>query len=328
MGAGWGGTPIMEEPGMTIPSHSAPTLCSCLGTQGSRAVPGAGVWHCEPRGTRCCRQWNTLLGPGWLPQLYTWPGTAAGACLVARLGTRRASQGRRRGATTGMAAGQLWGSHGQCWGCTCLGGGCRSGKRRPQGRDGAAVPVSGRAQASPQPEKQHLWFPGQSRSSTQWLEQVAALLRARFRGQKPGLAGEGAGLGLGVEPILHHSTRIAPTERGEGADTWHHEPITGTPGCLTWLGRYAAGAAAADAALLPRAAHGVVAAAHPAAGPSDAARAGAVARILCGGRCSVWPDARRGHRPPPASHPSPIALSRDGTSRGSRRYLWWGGGRS
>lgn len=89
------GTPIMEELGMTIPSHNAPRLCSCPGAQGSGAVPGAGAWHCVPYGTRCCSQWHTLPGPGWLPWLHTWPDMAAGACLVAQLGTRRALQGRR-----------------------------------------------------------------------------------------------------------------------------------------------------------------------------------------------------------------------------------------
>lgn len=155
---------------------------------------GSGVGGCA-RG-RCvapCAIWHQMLQPvahtprAWMAAMAAH--LAGHGCWGLSGGTAGHTSGiAGEEEPTGVAAGQLQCIHGQCWGCTCLGGGCRSGKPRAQGKDGAAVPVSGRAQASPQPEKQHLRFPGQSRSSAQRLEQVAALLRARFRGQTPGLA--------------------------------------------------------------------------------------------------------------------------------------------
>lgn len=221
----------------------------------------------------------------------------------------------------GAAVGWLWGSCGQCRGCTCLGREMQVWRAWPHRRDGGAVPVSGGTQASPQPEKQHLRLPGQSRSSAQRLGQAAALLRACFHGQKPGLAGGEGRLGLGVELAWHHGTCISPTEQWQGGTA---SPAWGHPGHLTWLGTHAAGTAATGAALLPGAACRVVAAAHPAALPTGADSTGAVARVLCRGRCfsaATCPGsrartrvARYGYRPPPASHPPPCP--RAGISRG------------
>lgn len=58
-------------------------------------------------------------------------------------------------------------------------------------RGSGGVPVCGEVQARPQPEKQHLWSPGQSLSSAQRLGHAAVPRRARFRGQRPGLAAGG-----------------------------------------------------------------------------------------------------------------------------------------
>ena len=231
-------------------------------------------------------------------------------------------------------------------------GGCGSGEPQPRGewslqvpspgrRDGGAVPLSGRAQASPQPEKQHLRSPGQSRSSAQWLGQAAVLLWARFRGQRPGLAGGEARLGAryaaGLAPQRPRLPHRAMGGCGPvGLSCGILSPAWGHPGCLTWLGAHAVGAAAVGAALLPGAAHGVVVAAHPAARPAGAAGAGAVAWALCRGRCSVRPcaqgvglapgapDTGTVPRPHPTRRPVPMLASLGG----SRRYLWWGGGRS
>lgn len=59
----------------------------------------------------------------------------------------------------------------------------------------------GVVQVSPQPEKQHFWSPGQSLSSVHRLGQAASR-RARFRGQRPDLAGEDRGLRVQLRASL------------------------------------------------------------------------------------------------------------------------------
>lgn len=71
------------------------------------AVPGAGVWHREPQ--PAAHAPRGLDGCHWL---HTRPGTTSGACPAARPGTRRALQGRRSCATTGVAAGWMRGGCG------------------------------------------------------------------------------------------------------------------------------------------------------------------------------------------------------------------------
>lgn len=107
----------------------------------------------------------------------------------------------------------------------------------------------------------------------------------------------------------------------------------GSPGHLTWLSKHAAGAAAAGAALVPRAACGVVVTSCPTAWPDGTASTGAVSRALCRGRCFMqlcpWEQGllqRPRHRHQFISHPSPDPHT--GIPWSEQQYLWWAGGRS
>lgn len=149
------------------------------------------------------------------------------------------------------------------------------------------------------------------------------------------------GLGLSMQPAWPHSARGFPTERWGAVDPGGLSrgilsPAWGHPVCLTWLGVHAAGAAAAGATLLPGAARGVIVAAHPTPRRAGTAGAGAVARALCRGRCSVRPRAQGAGFAPkapdtgtsPHPHPTHRLVPALVSLVGSRRYLWWGGGRS
>lgn len=94
--------------------------------------------------------------------------------------------------------------------------------------------------------------------------------------------------------------------------------------CLTWLCGQAACAAAVGAALLRRAAGGVVAAARPAARPAGAGT-GAVAWALCRGRRSV--HGVPGSGGPLGTPPAPAAGSPPHPIARVWPYLWRGGGR-
>lgn len=185
---------------MGIPSHSTLRALG-KGLMRAGAVPRAGVWHWEPQPVA-----HTPWGLDGCHQLHTRPGTAAVACPELRRGTHWALPGGSWASTTTLV-GWTWGLE----------------------RAGRAVPVSGGVQASPQPEKQHLCSPGQSRSSVQRLGQAAALLWARFRGQNPGLAaGKEQGLACSQPgPTAHGSPTVQWGLRTPGAVPGHPQPGMG-----------------------------------------------------------------------------------------------------
>lgn len=180
---------------MGMPSHSTLRASSWQGTPEAGAVPRGGVWHCSQR--------HTLPG-AWMDATSCTLGQAQLLWLVQQYSC----------AHTGL-----------CQEGAGLAGGWTCGSERA----GRAVPVSGGVQANPQPEKQHLCSPGQSRSSVQWLGQATALCWARFRGQNPGLAG-GKAQGLACSqpgPTAHNAPTVKWGLQTPGAAPGHPQPGMG-----------------------------------------------------------------------------------------------------
>lgn len=331
-GAGWGAAPCPPR-AITHPSRRSWAQGSLLAApQGSApaqglmmasAVPRVGVRHWEPEPAA-----HAAWGLDGCHRLHARPGMAAGASPAAQQGTRQASQGRKSCATTNAAAGWPWGgcraAMGQPW--AVMGehipgrGDVGLASPSPRGRDGGAVPVSGGAQASPQPEKQHLRSPGQSRSSAQRLGQAAVLLWARFRGQRPGLAGEEGRLGAqhaaGLAPQRPWLSHGAMGRCGPGGTVpWHPQPSMGTPS-LPYLARRArSGRSSCGCNTSPRGCTRCHCGSSSHTSPRWHCRRGGSSQgslqremlraATCPGSGVRTKGTRHRHQPPPASHPSP-----------------------
>ena len=325
----WAGAPLLQCPeGPLLPGGSW----------------GPGVWHWEPQlVTHAPCAWTAAtghtLGRAWLPQLLRqrgwahaglqargavvpplewlrdghrvavgWPRAVLGACMPGRGDVGLVSTGARAAEPAGA-------------------------QQREKGW--RAVPACGVAQASPQPEKQHLRSPGQSRSSAQRLGQAAALRWARFRGQRPGLAG-GEGR-LGVQPARPHSTCGSPTEgwgvRTHGAAPWHRCPGAGTPRPPYLARRASSGRSSRGCSTSPWGCTPCRCDSSARSSPCWHCRCGGSSpgslqrEMLCAATCSGRgltpgaPDMVTSPHPHPTHHPVPTLASLGG-------YLWWGGGRS
>lgn len=184
---------------MGIPSHSTLRASSWQGTPEGWGCAQGRCMALQPAA-------HTPWGLDGCHQLHTWPGTAAVACPAVQLCTYWALPGGSW-ASTSAVRGWMWGPE----------------------RAGRAVPVSGGVQANPQPEKQHLCSPGQSRSSVQRLGQAAAPRWARFRGQNPRLAaGKAQGLACSQPgPTAHDSPTLQWGLQTPGAAPGHPQPGMG-----------------------------------------------------------------------------------------------------
>lgn len=172
--------------------------------------------------------------------------------------------------------------------------------------------MSGGVQASPQPEKQHLRFPGQSRSSAQRLGQAAVLLWACFRGQMPGLAGGDGKLGARRGASL---TPWCPPLPHRAMGGWHCQPVLGTPR-PPYLARHAcSGHSSRGCSTSPRGCTPYRCGSSSCSSPHWCCRhggssLGSLQREMFRAAACPWSGARtggirHGYRPPPASHPSP-----------------------
>lgn len=346
---------ISSPPGSRCRCHTAPgrapgSPAAPRGTHRALLQDSVPEHHAQP-----CPQWDHGLGAHPAPPSCppSQPGASPALCCPVGLllgGTE--GRGRTRAEVPlgyAVALGRSRAPPARNQGAAGPAGGCTGvhGAFTPS-RGSGGVPVCGEVQARPQPEKQHLWSPGQSLSSAQWLGHAAVPRRAGFRGQRPGLAAGGQRLrepaaapaplcprtamgGCGPMGLPHGIS--SPGSGRDGSGGHHPSPCpAGCPRCprgprgrcLTWLCGQAACAAAVGAALLRRAAGGVVAAARPAARPAGAGT-GAVAWALCGGRRSV--HGVPGSGGPLGTPPAPAAGSPPHPIPCVWPYLWRGGGR-
>lgn len=174
----WGTWRVGAVPGQTCSPLEPQRGCSHRGAWTGATVSSGHCWRSVPAGTAThpLLHWGGAVHP---PQ----PGGRRACVGCAHVCTERSHPGG---------------------GCTVPAGGRRAG----------GVPVCGEVQARPQPEKQHLRSPGQSLSSAQRLGHAAAPRRARFRGQRPGLAGGGQRLRERLGARWPPSTRVSPRSDG------------------------------------------------------------------------------------------------------------------
>lgn len=317
MGVSGGGTAPRPLGAIAHPSRrswalgSLPTvprgLAPAQGRTRAGAVPRVDVRHREPRPV--ARAPRGLAG---CHRLHAGLGTAAGACPAARPGTRRALQGRRSHATTGPSVGWPRGGREAARGSAKgTGTWVQDGGLGTCVRGGAGQPAAGEAALAVPRAVPVIGTAVGAGSSTP----LGALPRAE------------AGFGWrGGEARGSACSRPGPTApaappwgdgglRTRGAVPWHAQPGMGTPRPPYLAPRARSGRSSRGCSISPRGRMRCRCGSLAGSSPRWRCRRGGsspgslpremLRAAVCPGSGARARGTRHGHRPPPASHPSP-----------------------